>query len=114
MPMLWQKEFKASASAYTFTIANTNIQLDIIADPNAPIVWEKAIQNLGLGVRINADAVPTNNGHHQHRHTQFTIADADIQLDIIANPDVYILWEKHIPNIGVGVGIDADAMAKNN
>ena len=61
MPMLWQKEFKASASAYTFTIANTNIQLDIIADPNAPIVWEKSIRNIGVGVGIDADAMPKNN-----------------------------------------------------
>jgi len=65
-------------------------------------------------MRIDPDAVPTNNGHHEHRHTQFTIADADMQLDIIADPDAYILWEKAIPNIGVGVGIDADAVAKNN
>ena len=86
----------------------------MIADPNAPIVWEKAIQNIGLGIRIDADAVPTNNGHHQHRHTQFTIADADIQLDIIAGPDAYILWEKAIPNISLGISIDADAVPTNN
>ena len=44
----------------------------------------------------------------------FTIADSNNDLDIIADSDAYILWENTIPNIGVGVGIDADAVPKNN